>query len=59
MPGKDDGVETSKRVNVSNLNCESYAEEEKVIVSDGLLRGYFLFLIEMEKERESITEEKA
>ena len=59
VPGKDDGVETSNRVNVSNLNCKSYAEEEKVIVSDGLLRGYILFLIEMEKEKESIAEEKA
>ena len=37
VPVKDDGTETSKRVNACNLNCESYAAEEKVIVSDGLL----------------------
>ena len=60
MPGKDDGVETSNRVNTSNLNGESYAAEEKVIISDdGLLRGFFLLLIEMEEKKESIAEEEA
>ena len=34
LPGKDYAVQTSKRVKASNLNCKSYAEEEKVIVSD-------------------------
>ena len=58
VPGKDDGVETSNTVNVSNLNCESYAEEEKVIVSDGLLR-VFLLPVEMEEKKESIAEEEA
>ena len=59
MPGKDDGVETSNKVNTSNLNCESYAAEEKVIISSGLLRGHFLFPIEMEEKKESIAEEEA
>ena len=58
MPGKDDGVKTSRSVNACNLNCESYAAEEKVIVSDGLLR-VFLLLIEMEEKKESIAEEEA
>ena len=59
MPGKDDGEELSRRVNACNLNCESYAAEEKVIVSNGLLRGHFLFPIEMEEKEESIAEEEA
>ena len=59
MPGKDDGVETSNRVHTSNLNGESYAAEEKVIISDnGLLRGFFLLLIEMEEKKESVAEEE-
>ena len=59
MPGKDDGVKTSRSVNACNLNCESYAAEEKVIVRDGLLRGLFLLSIEMEEKKESIAEEEA
>ena len=58
VPGEDDGAETSRRVNACNLNCESYAAEEKVIVSDGLLR-VFLLPIEMEEKIESIAEEEA
>ena len=58
MPGEDDGTETSRRVNACNLNCESYAAEEKVIVSNGLLR-VFLPPIEMEEMKESIAEEEA
>ena len=45
-------------MNACNLNCESYAAEEKVIVSDGLLR-VFLLPIEMEEKKESIAEEEA
>ena len=61
MPGKDNRVERRKRVNTCNLDRKSYAEEEKVIVSVSvrLLRGFFLFLIEMEEKKESIAEEKA
>ena len=59
MPGKDDGVKTSRSVNACNLNCESYAAEEKVIVSDGLLRVLLLFPIEMEEKKETIAEEEA
>ena len=58
VPGKDDGVETSRSMNACNLNCKSYAAEEKVIVSDGLLR-VFLLPIEIEEMEESITEEEA
>ena len=45
-------------MNACNLNCESYAAEEKVIVRDGLLRGLFLLSIEMEEKKESIAEEE-
>ena len=58
VPAKDDGIEASRRGKACNLNCESYAAEEKVIVSDGLLR-VFLLLIEMEEKKESIAEEEA
>ena len=58
VPGKDGDEEMSRRVNACNLNCESYAAEEKVIVSDGLLR-VFLLPIEMEEDKESIAEEEA
>ena len=58
VPGEDEAVETSRRVNACNLNCESYAAEEKVIISDGLLR-VFLLPIEMEEKKESIAEEEA
>ena len=59
MPVNDDGAERSKRVNTCNLHCESYAAEEKVIISGGLLRGHFLFPIEMEEKKEAIAEEEA
>ena len=59
MPGKDDGVKTSRSVNTCNLNCDSYAAEEEVITSGGLLRRHFLFTIEMEEKKESIAEEEA
>ena len=52
-------AETNRRVNACNLNCESYAAEEKVIVSNGLLRRFFLFPIEVEEKKESIAEEEA
>ena len=59
MPGKDDGVETSNKVNTSNLNGESYAAEEKVIISDDGLLRVFLLPIEVEEKKESIAEEEA
>ena len=59
VPGKDDCEERGKRVNTSNLNCESYAAKEKVIISVRLLRGLFLLPIEMEEKKESIAEKEA
>ena len=59
VPAKDDGIEASRRGKACNLNCESYAAEEKVIISNGLLRRHFLLLIEMEEKEESIAEEEA
>ena len=59
LPVKDDGVEMSRSMNACNLNCESYAAKEKVIVCDRLLRGLFLFPIEMEEKKESIAEKEA
>ena len=58
VPGKDDGVEMSRSMNACNLHCESYAAEEKVIISDGRLR-VFLLPIEMEQKKVSIAEEEA
>ena len=59
LPGGDDDVETDTMVKTHNLNSESYAGEEKVIVTVGLLRKDLFPLIEMEQNKEAIAEKEA
>ena len=58
MPAEEDSVDTNSRMNAAYLNSESYAGEEKVIVTVGLLRKLFISLINMEQDKEAITEEE-
>ena len=42
----------------SHLNSESYVGEEKIIIAFKLLRKLFLSLIDVEHDKEAITEEE-
>ena len=57
MPGGEDGKDGNSRKNATNLNRESYAGEEEIIITVRLLRKLFLSLINMEHDEEAITEE--
>ena len=58
MPGREDGIETKSRMNASYLNSESYAGEEEVVITFRLFRKLFLSMIDMEQDKEAITEDE-
>ena len=58
MPGREDGIETKSRMNASYLNSESYAGEEEVVITFRLFRKLFLSMIDMEQDKDAITEDE-
>ena len=45
-------------MNAAYLNRDSYARKKEVIILVGLLRNLFFSLIDMEEDKEAITEEE-
>ena len=58
MPSREHGIETNGRINASYLNGMSLAGQKKVIITVRLLRILFLSLMQMEQDKEAITEKE-
>ena len=58
MPGREYCIVTNSSMNACYLNSESYAGEEEVVIIFRLLRKIFLSMINMEQDKEAITEDE-